>query len=331
MQVYAETRRSTAGTPPLAHGVHVSGTAAGWLQAEAEVRSPSKTVGGGAAAAPCPSSGEETPHTHGQRRSPSEMERNTAVWSGFSVRLGTVLPTTTTVCFTARWTPTDAVLGSAASRILNQSRPSPAPLQRRCACSPGHPSHAPARRLGQRPAPSETRKQNLRRVKAVGAFAALPPEGARAAFVGSHLTSHVSGRSRKWRVLQYKMAASCVAPQEEAEKPKRLRLAPASSLPLNLKAPASLWPARWRKRPAWMSSRQTWHLLWVLSATRQPLRGEPGPGGCDSHQEEVAWKFLTSPKCVSGSAYDKYGGGGRGQSPQQPGKNPMRHGPLAAM
>ncbi|CAI9159973.1 unnamed protein product [Rangifer tarandus platyrhynchus] len=76
---------------------------------------------------------------------------------------------------------------------------------------PRPPQPRPARRLGQRPAPSETRKQNLRRVKAVGAFAALPPEGARAAFVGSHLTSHVSGRSRKWRILQYKMAASCVA------------------------------------------------------------------------------------------------------------------------
>ena len=96
-------------------------------------------------------------------------------------------------------------------RIPNLSRSSPAPLQRRCACFPGRPSHAPAWRLGQRPAPSETRKQNARRVKAVGAFAALPPEGARAAFVGSHLTRHVSGRSRKWRVLQYKMAASCVA------------------------------------------------------------------------------------------------------------------------
>ena len=96
-------------------------------------------------------------------------------------------------------------------RIPHLSRPSPAPLQPRCASFPGHPSHAPAWRLGQRPAPSETRKQNPRRVKAVGAFAALPPEGARAAFVGSHLTSHVSGRSRNWRVLQYKMAASCVA------------------------------------------------------------------------------------------------------------------------
>ena len=35
-------------------------------------RSTSKTVGGGAAAAQCPSSCEEIPHTHGQRRSPSE-------------------------------------------------------------------------------------------------------------------------------------------------------------------------------------------------------------------------------------------------------------------
>lgn len=62
-----------------------------------------------------------------------------------------------------------------------------------------------------RPAPWETRKQNPPRVKAVGAFAALPPEGARAAFVGSRRARHVSGRSRKWRALQYKMAASCVA------------------------------------------------------------------------------------------------------------------------
>ncbi|XP_065791121.1 uncharacterized protein [Muntiacus reevesi] len=79
---------------------------------------------------------------------------------------------------------------------------------------PRPPQPRPCPALGSRPAPSETRKQNPRRVKAVGAFAALPPEGARAAFVGSHLTSHVSGRSRKGRVLQYKMAASCVAKDE---------------------------------------------------------------------------------------------------------------------
>ena len=35
-------------------------------------RSTSKAVGGGAAAAQCPSSCEEIPHTHGQRRNPSE-------------------------------------------------------------------------------------------------------------------------------------------------------------------------------------------------------------------------------------------------------------------
>ena len=38
-------------------------------------------------------------------------------------------------------------------RTLNPSRAGPAQPQRRCVCSPGHPSHAPARRLGQRPAP----------------------------------------------------------------------------------------------------------------------------------------------------------------------------------
>ena len=42
------------------------------------------------------------------------------MWSGFSVRLGTVLSTTTTVCFTATWTPTDAVLGSAAEQVLSR-------------------------------------------------------------------------------------------------------------------------------------------------------------------------------------------------------------------
>lgn len=42
------------------------------------------------------------------------------MWSGFSERLGTVLPTTTTVCLTATWTLTDAVLGSAAEQVLSR-------------------------------------------------------------------------------------------------------------------------------------------------------------------------------------------------------------------
>ena len=42
------------------------------------------------------------------------------MWSGFSVRLGAVPPTTTTVCFTATWTPPDAVLGSAAEQVLSR-------------------------------------------------------------------------------------------------------------------------------------------------------------------------------------------------------------------
>lgn len=42
------------------------------------------------------------------------------MWSGFSVRLGIVLPTTTTVCFTATWTPSDASLGPAAEQVLSR-------------------------------------------------------------------------------------------------------------------------------------------------------------------------------------------------------------------
>lgn len=64
------------------------------------------------------------------------------------------------------------------------------------------------------PHPQETRKQNSPQVKAGGATAAPPPEGAHATFVGSRLTGQVRGRSRKWRALPYKlynMAASCVA------------------------------------------------------------------------------------------------------------------------
>lgn len=61
--------------------------------------------------------------------------------------------------------------------------------------------------------------------------------------------------------------------------------------------------------------------LGALCNTPAPPRGTR-TWGMRQPQEEVAWKFLSSPKCVSGSAYDKYGGGGRGPRPQQPGKNP---------
>ena len=76
---------------------------------------------------------------------------------------------------------------------------------------PRPPQPRPCPALRSVPRPLGEPEAESSRVKAVGAFETLPPEGARAAFVGSHLASHVSGRSRKWRALQYKMAASCVA------------------------------------------------------------------------------------------------------------------------